>query len=160
MARVSSAPEGGKFRARAAAALDGVAALWGGPAGSETLLCVEVDGNGELILATPTNCDGVIDVTEGKTDRALRNLGDTDFRSAVGGKRYTVIHNGDIQEMADGTLAAGDRIYADAAGDIRVGIAGGAGDVFVGIILEDETVRGGDGLVLHVNVNGAPVGTA
>lgn len=157
MARVSSAPEGGKFRARAAAALDGEDAVWGGAVGSLSLLCVTVDGNGELILSTPTNCDGVIDVTEGKSAKAADLA---TFRQAIGGKRYTVLRQAQIQEMADGTLAAGDRLYADDAGNVRVGQAGGAGDVFVGIILEDETVRSGDGLMLHLDINGAPIGTA
>jgi hypothetical protein len=62
--------------------------------------------------------------------------------------------------MNDGVLAAGDRLYADAAGAIRVGQAGGAGDIFVGIILPDSTVRDGSGLYLDLDINGAPVGTA
>lgn len=157
MARVSSAPEGGKFRARAAAALNAEPAVWGGPAGLENLLCVTVDTNGELVLSTPTNCDGVIDVTEGKTEKAADLA---TFRQAIGGKRYTVLRQAQIQEIGDGTVAAGDRLYADDAGNVRVGQAGGAGDVFVGIVLEDETVRGGAGLMLHVDINGAPVGTA
>ena len=42
MARIDKAPEGGKFRATAAAALDGVAGAWG----AGEFLNVGVDGNG------------------------------------------------------------------------------------------------------------------
>lgn len=155
MARVSEAPEGGKVRARAAAALDAQDGLWGGPAGFENLVCVEFDGNGELVVATGP-CDGVIDVTEGRGPQAV-NL--DNFRQVQGGKVYTVLKRAAIQEIGDGTVAAGDRIYSDGAGDIRVGISGGAGDAFVGTVLPDDTVRGGDGLKLDLDVNGGPIGT-
>lgn len=158
MARVSSAPEGGKFRARAAAALDGQAGLWGGAAGFENLLCVEVDANGELVAATGP-CDGVIDVTEGRRASATELA---NFREVIGGKRYTVLQRAHIQEMDDGVLGAGDRLFVNAttAGDIRVGAAGGVGDAYIGVVLPDDTVRGGAGLLLILEVNGAPAGTA
>lgn len=157
MARVSSAPEGGKFRARAAASIDAQDGLWGGAAGFENLLCVEVDANGELVLATGPDCDGVIDLTEGRTGKA-ENL--ANFRQVIGGKRYTVLQRAHIQEMADGVLAAGDRLYADSGdpGNIRVGATGGAGDSYIGVIVPDDTVRSGDGLVLILEVNGAAAG--
>lgn len=167
MARVSSAPEGGKFRARAAAALDGQAGLWGGVqgAGQDNLLCVELDANGELVLATGPDCAGVIDVTEGRTSKAVDLA---NFRQVIGGKRYTVLQRAHVQEMAgsedSGTtvLGAGDRLYADsgADGDVRIGAAGGVGDSFIGYIVPDDTVRGGGGLVLILEVNGAAAGTA
>lgn len=156
MAHVSSAPEGGKFRATAAVAIDATAAIWGGAAGSLSLLCVSVNASGELILSTATLCDGVIDVTEGRRESAT---GLANFRQVIGGKRYTVIKRGQIQEIEDGTLAAGDRLYAIAAGDVRVGKAGGLGAVFVGIVLPDPTVRSGTGLFLDVDINGDVIGT-
>lgn len=157
MATISSAPEGGKFRASAAAAIDATAAIWGGAAGSLSLLCVSINGSGEIILSTAVLCDGVIDVTEGRGETAT---GLANFRQVIGGKRYTVIKRGQIQEIADGTLAAGDRLYAVAAGDVRVGIGGGVGAIFVGIVLPDPTVRGSAGLYLDVDINGDVVGTA
>ena len=157
MARVSSAPEGGKFRATAAASIDATAALFGGAAGFENLLCVEVDANGELVLATGPDCDGVIDVTEGRRNAAtdLAN-----FRQVIGGKRYTVLQRAHIQEMADAVLAAGDRLYADSGdpGNVRVGPTGGAGDSYIGVIVADPTVRSGDGLLLILDVNNAAAG--
>ncbi|KKM99053.1 hypothetical protein LCGC14_1151700 [marine sediment metagenome] len=156
MAHISSAPEGGKFRATAAAAIDATAAIWGGAAGSLSFVCVSVNGSGELILSTAVLCDGVIDVTEGRRESAT---GLANFRQVIGGKRYTVIKRGQAQEIADGTLAAGDRLYAVAAGDVRVGIGGGVGAIFVGIVLEDPTVRDGNGLYLDIDINGDVVGT-
>lgn len=156
MARVSEAAVGGKVRARAAAALDAQAGLWGGPAGEENLVCVEFDANGELVVATGP-CDGVIDVTEGRGPQAVDLA---NFRQVQGGKVYTVLKRAAIQEIGDGTVAAGDRIYSAGGGDIRVGAAGGAGDAFVGTVLPDDTVSGGAGLKLDLDVNGGPVGTA
>lgn len=158
MARVSEADVGGKVRARAAAAIDGQAGLWGGPAGSENLLCVEFDANGELILATGPDCAGVIDTTEGRGPQAtdLAN-----FRQVQGGKVYTVLKRAVIQEIGDGTVGAGDDLYVGAsAGDIRVGAAGGAGDSYIGTVLPDDTVPGGTGLKLELDVNFYAPGTA
>ena len=157
MGHISSAPEGGKFRATAAAAIDATAAIWGGAAGSLSFVCVSVDGNGELILSTAVLCDGVIDVTEGRRESAT---GLANFRTVIGGRRYTVIKRGQAQEIEDGTLAAGDRLYAVAAGDVRVGASGGAGAIFVGIVLEDPTVRSGTGLMIDIDINGDVAGVA
>lgn len=157
MARVSSAPEGGKFRARAATALNGTAGNWGGAAGLENLLCVRVTTAGELIVATLTECDGVIDVTEGKSAKAASLAS---YRQAIGGKRYTVLRQAQIQDIEDGTLVAGNKLFSRASGDAGVGPTGGAGAIFLGIVLPDETQRASGGLVLHLDVNGAPVGTA
>lgn len=159
MARVSEADVGGKVRARAAASIDATDGLFGGAAGFENLLCVEIDGNGELILATGPDCAGVIDVTEGRGPQAV----DLDnFRQVRGGKVYTVLKRAAIQEIGDGTVAAGDLLYADSGtpGDIRVGAAGGAGDSFVGFVLPDDTVPGGAGLKLDLDVNNLAPGTA
>lgn len=159
MARVSEADVGGKVRARAAAAIDGQAGLFGGPAGEENLLAVEFDANGELILATGPDCAGVIDTTEGRGPQAT----DLDnFRQVQGGKVYTVLKRAAIQEIGDGTVAAGDDLYAASAtpGDVRVGAAGGAGDSYIGTVLPDDTVRGGSGLKLELDVNFYAAGTA
>lgn len=159
MARVSEADVGGKVRVKAAAGIDGQAGLWGGPVGEKNLLCVEIDANGELILATGPDCAGVIDVTEGRGPQAVDLA---NFRQVIGGKFYTVFKRGVIQEIGDGTVAAGDDLYADsgAAGNIRVGAAGGAGDSYVGTVLPDPTVAGGGGLKLELDVNFLAAGTA
>lgn len=159
MGRVSSAPEGGKFRAPAAASIDATDAQWGAPAGFENLLCVEVDGSGELVLATGPDCDGVIDVTEGRRETATSLA---NFRQVKGGRVYTVLKRAQIQEIGDGTVAVGDRLYADSGdpGNIRVGASGGAGDSYVGVVLTDPTVRDGTGLYLELDVNSFAAGTA
>lgn len=158
MARVSEAAVGGKVRGRASASIDGEDALWGGPAGFENLLCVEFDGDGELVLATGP-CDGVIDVTEGRGPQAV-NL--ANFRQVEGGKVYTVLKRAAIQEIGDGTVAAGDRLFADSGdpGNIRVGAAGGAGDAYVGVVLPDETTPASGGLKLDLDVGSVAAGVA
>lgn len=159
MARVSSAPEGGKFRATAAAALDGQAGLFGGTAGNENLLAVRIDASGEIVLSDGPNCDGVIDTTEGRSYKA-QDL--ANFRQVIGGKRYTVLQRAHIQDPEDGTLALGNRLFASSAtpGDARIGAAGGAGDAYLGVVVPDETKKSGNGLLLVLEVNGAPAGTA
>lgn len=158
MARVSEAEVGGKVRGRAAASIDAQDGLWGGPAGFENLLCVEFDANGELVLATGS-CDGVIDVTEGRGPQAT---GLANFRQVQGGKVYTVLKRAAIQEIGDGVVGAGDRLFADSGvpGDVRVGAAGGAGDTYVGVVIPDDTVPGGDGLKLDLDVGSVAAGTA
>ena len=151
MSRPSSMPEGGKFRARAAAALDGTAGAWG----DGDLLCVDIDGNGELIVnAAVGTAKGVIYTPEGRKDPDQAN-----FKEAIGGKVYTVLTFGEIQEMAGATspaFSAGDPVYAAANGDVTNASAAGA--VYIGHIVPDDTVPGGAGLKLVLNVNGAPVG--
>jgi hypothetical protein len=110
-----------------------------------------------LVVAIATECDGVIDVTEGKSEKAASLAS---FRDAIGGKVYTVLKRAQIQEVGDGTIAAGDKLFASAAGAMHVGPGGGAGAVFLGVVLPDDTVRGGAGLYLDLDINGAPVGTA
>jgi hypothetical protein len=117
MARISSAPEGGKFRARAAAALDATEGAWG----NGELLCVAVDGNGELVLSDGTDVAGVIWTPESRRESStdLAN-----FRQVIGGKVYTVFTWAEIQELAAGddpTFGAGDQVYGDAAGAAAVG---------------------------------------
>ena len=158
MSRISEAPEGGKFRARAAAALDGVAGAWG----DGDLLCVTFDTNGDLVLAAAATARGVIWTPEGRRDPTVAN-----YKQVQGGKMYTVFTWAVIQEMEDGTsptMGLGDAVYAAASGDVVVtsgGVAGaGAGAMYIGQILNDETVPGGTGLRLILNVNGFFVGTA
>ncbi len=116
-----------------------------------------MDGSGTLVVAIATECDGVIDVTEGKTNKAVDLAS---FRQAIGGKKYTVLQRAEIQEIGDGVIAAGDKLFASAAGEVHVGPGGGAGAIYLGVVLPDDTVRGGAGLFLSLNVGGAPVGVA
>lgn len=151
MSRPSQMPEGGKFRARAAAALDGTAGAWG----DGDLLCVTFDANGDLIASAIGTAIGIIYTPEGRRDSTQAN-----FKQVIGGKRYTVLTFGEIQEMADSTspvFSAGDPVYAAAAGDVTAASAAGA--VYIGQILEDDTVPGGAGLRLVLNVHGRPLGT-
>ena len=112
MSTIDSAPEGGKFRAKAAAGLDATAGAWG----DGNLLCVQVDASGTLALATASSCDGVILTSEGKRDNTATN-----YKKVVGGDYYTVLRFAEMVEL-DGwtspTVSAGDTLYAAASGDV------------------------------------------
>lgn len=161
MARISEAPEGGKFRARAAAALDGQAGVWG----DLDLLCVTFDAAGDLVIGAAATTRGVIWTPEGRKDSTVAN-----FKEVIGGKMYTVFTWAVLQEMEIGTsptLDEGDALFAAAAGDVlnvAAGTAtgGGAGAIYIGQVLNDETRPGavGTGLRLILNVNGFTVGLA
>ena len=149
MSRIAKAPEGGNFRARAATALDATDGTWGGG----DLLCVKVDGSGELIVATALECDGVIWLPESRT-HASQTL--ANFQQAIGGKVYTVFTWAEIQEMTN--VAVGDKVYAGAAGVVTIGTGATstADAVFLGIVLPDDTVPGGAGIRMVLNVGAAP----
>lgn len=142
MAHIDKAPEGGKFRAKAAAALDGTA----GAFGDGDLLCVNLDANGELVAAAATTAVGVIWTREGKRKPDAAN-----FKDVVGGKTYTVLRFAEIVEMEVGASppSAGDRLYAAAAGGAG---ASSVGAIFLGWV--DDT-----GSRLILDVGAAPVGT-
>ena len=141
--QIDQAPEGGKFRATAAAALDTIVGAWG----DTDMLCVQLDASGELILsAAGDNCDGVIWTKEGR-----REVNGVVSNAVIGGKKYTVFTFAELVEAEVGSspaLSAGDDIYATALGDVTVG--GVAGDIYIGSVL-----RGGSRLL--INVNGQPV---
>jgi hypothetical protein len=141
MAQPDKVPDGGKFRARAAAALDGVAGAWG----DGDLLGVGFDANGELVVGTATDTVGVVWTREGQ-----RKPDAASYKQLVGGRVYTVFHTAEFVEMEVGAAppAAGDELFALAAGDAG---ASAAGAIFLGWI--DDT---GSRLILRVN--GRPVG--
>ena len=130
-------PEGGKFRAVAAAALDGESGVWG----SADLLCVTLDSSGELILSSAGDCDGVLWTSEGRKAGSVP-------ADVIGGKKYTVFTNAEFVEAdlaASPALSAGDRLYATALGDVTASPA--TLDIFVGLVIDDR---------LLINVNGQP----
>jgi len=138
--RIDQAPEGGKFRAEAAAALDAQAGLWG----DADMLCVQFDANGDLVVAAAgDNCDGIIWTKEGRRDVNNDNL-------VIGARKYTVFTNCELVEAEIGSspaLSEGDVIYATAAGDVTLSPA--TGDIYIGTVL-----NGGSRII--VNVNGRP----
>ncbi len=123
-------PEGGKFRAVAASALDGEAGVWG----SADMLCVTLDSSGELILSSAGDCDGVIWTSEGRKAASVP-------AEVIGGKKYTVFTNAEFTEAdlaASPALSAGDRLYATDLGDITASPA--ALDIFIGVVVDDRLV--------------------
>ena len=148
MAIVDSAPEGGKFRAFAAAALDGVS----GAFGRGDLLCVALNASGELVVGTATTAIGVILTSEGKRDNTHAN-----FKKVVGGVPYTVLRRAILSECdqwASPTAVAGDTYYATAAGDVTKTIATAA--VRIGHVVKGDGT-GGTKFVLDIG-GAAPAG--
>lgn len=142
----------GRFRAPAAAALDGTPGVWG----ETDLLCVLVDTNGELVVGTATNCDGVIWTQEGRTLDQRYNTA-ADIKNIIGGKMYTVFQNVELsgaESAASPTLTIGDRVFATAAGDVVVAAVGA---VYIGVVLTNENIPGGLKLVCRVGAQVAPV---
>lgn len=139
-------PEGAKFRATAAAALDGVAGAWG----DGDMLCVALDASGNLVAAAATTAIGVIWTPEGRKDPAD---GTTTFKDVIGGKKYTVITGtAEFVEAEVGTspaLSAGDFVHAAAAGDVST--SGGAGAIHIGMVIADQaSTPNGSRLVVDV----------
>ncbi len=141
--RIDQAPEGGKFRATAATALDDTVGAWG----DADMLCVQFDASGDLIVsAAGDNCDGIIWTKEGRKEV-------TDDGKVIGGRKYTVFTFCELVDADVGSspaLSEGDAMYATANGDVLASGSASAGDIYVGTVL-----NGGGRMI--VNVNGRPV---
>ena len=138
--RIDSAPEGGKFRAYAAAALDGTAGAWG----DADMLCVVLDGSGDLIVSSAGSGMGVIWTKEGRKSGTVTNPDN----EVIGGRKYTVFTNVLAVEAEVGSspaLSEGDDVYATNGGDVTT--SGATGDIYIGSVLAG-------GSVLVINVNG------
>ena len=141
--KIDQAPEGGKFRATAATALDGQVGTWG----DADMLCVDLNGSGEIIASELGTGMGVIYTKEGR-----KPLSDGTENKVIGGKKYTVLTFAELVE-AEGstpTLSAGDNLYAGASGIVDITPA--VGDIYVGTVL-----KGGSRII--VNVHGMKVVT-
>jgi len=126
MARIDKAPEGGKFRATAAAGLDATAGAWG----DGEFLNVSVDASGTLALGTASDTVGFIVTSEGQDADAAAN------KTVIGGRVYTVFFQCEIVEASTftaPTVSAGDELWCIAAGDIAT--TGTIGDIFLGYVL-------------------------
>ena len=136
--RIDKAPEGGKFRATAASAMDGQVGTWG----DADMLCVDFDASGDLIVSVAGTGEGVIWTKEGR-----KPLSDGTENEVIGGRKYTVFTFCELveAETSTPTLAAGDLLYASAAGIVDLTPA--TGDIYIGRVL-------GNGSTVLVNVNG------
>lgn len=142
----------GRFRAPAAAALNGTAGVWG----DTDLLCVQVDTNGELVVGDATHCDGIIWTQEGRTLDVRYNTAAL-IKNIIGGKMYTVFQNVEIAEAelaASPALTIGDRVFAAAAGDVAVAAVGA---IYIGVVLTNENIPGGLKLVCRVGAQIFPI---
>ena len=123
-------PEGGKFRAVAATALGGTSGAWG----NADMLCVTLDGSGELIVSSAGDCDGVLWTSEGRKAGSIP-------ADVIAGKKYTVFTQAEFVEAdlaASPALSAGDRLYATALGDVTASPA--TLDIFVGFVVDDRLI--------------------
>lgn len=136
--RIDKAPEGGKFRAVAAAAMDGQAGTWG----DADMLCVDFNAGGELIVSVAGTGEGVIWTKEGRIP-----LADGTENEVIGGRKYTVFTFAELVEAEVGSpsLSAGDLLYASAAGIVDLTPA--TGDIYIGRVLDN-------GSTILINVNG------
>ena len=141
--RIDQAPEGGKFRAVAATALDGQVGTWG----EADMLCVDFNTSGEIIASEVSTGIGVIWTKEGR-----KPLSDGSENEVIGGKKYTVFTFAELVEAETSTpsLSEGDNLYASATGIVDVTPA--VGDIYVGTVLS-----GGSRIL--VNINGQKVVT-
>ena len=96
-----------RYRANVAADLTGVF----GDSTTPNLICVDIDGNGELVAADEGSAFGIIDCTEGKKDPTLAN-----FNVAQAGQPYTVMVQAEITDADD--LTPGQTLWAAASGDV------------------------------------------
>jgi len=135
--RIDKAPEGGKFRAKAAAAMDGQVGTWG----EADMLCVDFNSSGEIIVSTAGTGEGVIWTKEGR-----KPLSDGSENEVIGGRKYTVFTFCELveAETSTPTLAEGDILYASAAGIIDLTPA--TGDIYIGRVLD-----GGSRVLINVN---------
>ena len=143
MAHLDKGPDGGKFRAVAAAGVDATAGKWG----DGDLVNVKIDASGTFGLASATDCDGVVLTTEGRTGTTAAS-----YKKLIGGRKYTVFTFAELAEVGTGAspaLSAGDKVYAAASGDVEVD-APVEGAIFIGYVMDS-----GDRMV--INVNGKPV---
>jgi len=148
MSRPDQVVDEGRFRAVAAAALDGVEGVWGttDAAGVGDLLCVALNASGELVLADLDSCDGVIFVPEGRAERF--RVTEVERKTAIGGKTYTVFERAIIAEMETGSdpLTLGDRIFSTASGG---GVSTSDTGVYLGVVVTNP-ITGGLRLILRV----------
>jgi len=135
--RIDKAPEGGKFRAKAAAAMDEQVGTWG----DADMLCVDFNSSGEIIVSTAGTGEGVIWTKEGR-----KPLSDGSENEVIGGRKYTVFTFCELveAETSTPTLAEGDILYASAAGIIDLTPA--TGDIYIGRVLD-----GGSRVLINVN---------
>lgn len=148
MSRPETVVDEGRFRAQAAAALNDVTGTFGttDSDGVGDLLAVQIDGNGELVLADADNCDGVIYVPEGR--RSTHRVTEVEQKTVIGGKVYTVFERAIIAEMETGEdpLSDGDRVYSVASGGISTTNQAG---IYLGVVVPNP-VTGGSRLILRV----------
>ncbi len=131
--RVDQAPEAGKTRATAAAAINGQIGLWG----DADMLVVALNASGLLILPTgPGDVYGVIWLGEG-----VKNTEGATALAVVGGRKYTVFKRAEFVEVEEGgtPLIVGQALYADAAPAGGIGANG----KYVGTVLADKNGTAG-----------------
>ncbi len=130
----------GRFRGVVAQAT-AIAGVFG-PAGSEDLALVKMDGNGELVLATQGEAVGVIVTTEGKASSSVAN-----FLTAAAGSVVTVYTH---CEIVDDSATVGDEYWSTAAGDVVTVVPAGTPVQKVGVVLNNDPAKGGTRTLFNI----------
>jgi len=130
----------GRFRGVVAQAT-AIAGVFG-PAGSEDLALVKIDGSGELVLATQGEAVGVIVTTEGKASSSVAN-----FRTAAAGSVVTVYTH---CEIVDDGATVGDEYWSTAAGDVVTVVPGATPVQKVGVVLNNDAAKGGTRTLFNI----------
>lgn len=134
-----------RFRGVVASALTG---QFGSDAAPE-LICVNIDGNGQLVAAAQGLAVGVIDCTEGKQDPSVAN-----YNVAAAGSVVTVYVDAEFvgafdENVTSGSFQAGERIWTIASGQTD-DAAPGAGLVQqIGFVVDSD--QGGNRFILNVS---------
>lgn len=104
------------------------------------LICVDVDGNGQLVAAGAAAAKGVIWTPEGKSDPSVAN-----YNVALAGSVMTVFQRAEFVSdvWASPTLDDGDDVFSAAAGDVAT-----TGTQQIGIMVDSD--EGGDRLILMI----------
>lgn len=104
------------------------------------LICVDIDGNGQLVAAALDSVKGIIWTPEGKASPDV-----ADFNVAKAGSVMTVFVAAEFvsDAWASPALAAGDEVFSAAAGDVAT-----TGTQLVGFMVDSD--EGGDRLVVNV----------
>lgn len=135
-----------RFRGVVAANLTGI---WGDDAAPD-LICVDINGSGQLVAAAQGLAKGVIWTPEGKASPEVAN-----YNVALAGSVMTVFTMAELvgsftENTSGAALTAGESVWSIAAGSVD-DAAPGAGVVQkIGFMVDSDV--GGDRLVLNVSV--------
>lgn len=106
------------------------------------LVCVTVDGSGDLVLAGSGLAEGVIWTPEGKADTGVAN-----YNVAAAGAMMTVYV---IAEFVGTGLTVGNKIWSKAVGDVQT-TATSAPIQQIGMVVNNDPAKGDERLFVNIS---------